>query len=63
MDGEGRPLCINRAGKQNFTHPGGNLTQFISLDYHRHDRGRLYKRFPPNIAFYTVMRIEDYGEL
>jgi hypothetical protein len=42
MDGEGRPLCINRAGGQNFTLPGDHLTQFISLDYHRHDRGRLY---------------------
>ncbi len=41
MDGESRPLCINRAGEQNFTHPEDNLTQFISLDCHRHDRGRM----------------------
>ncbi len=62
MDGESRPLCINRAGKAEIPHPGDDLTPYVSLDYRRHDRGRLNKRFSPSTAPYTVMRIEDYGE-
>jgi hypothetical protein len=32
MDGESRPLCINRAGEAEIPHPGDDLTPFTFLD-------------------------------